>query len=259
MLKFDQNRGRHRRGCHAARTDRHSRPSSFVTGIPGAGKTLCGLNTVFATETGAAFLTGNFPLVYVIARGAGARRQRPGAEYKMARQETESAIQPLMGFLRDNLERQAAPTSKSSFSTKRNAPGMPRSAHANSAIRKVRRRCSWTSCGATRTGQRSSRWSVTGRRYTGEAGLSGSGERRCSDVRSGMSVPRLALGARDARQRLFDKARHPDNRQSGPSSGRGRSFDQSAAAAPWVDAVLKGEVHAVPAKSPIAADGVPSY
>jgi hypothetical protein len=35
----------------------------FVTGIPGAGKTLCGLQAVFGAETGAAFLTGNLPLV----------------------------------------------------------------------------------------------------------------------------------------------------------------------------------------------------
>ena len=40
----------------------------FVTGIPGAGKTLCGLNIVFGAlrEAGAAFLTGNAPLVAVL-------------------------------------------------------------------------------------------------------------------------------------------------------------------------------------------------
>lgn len=40
----------------------------FVTGIPGAGKTLCGLNIVFGAlrEVGAAFLTGNAPLVAVL-------------------------------------------------------------------------------------------------------------------------------------------------------------------------------------------------
>jgi hypothetical protein len=39
-----------------------------VTGIPGAGKTLCGLNAVFAPEAGphSAFLTGNVPLVAVL-------------------------------------------------------------------------------------------------------------------------------------------------------------------------------------------------
>ncbi|MDB5414499.1 MAG: hypothetical protein JWR10_2834 [Rubritepida sp.] len=40
----------------------------FVTGIPGAGKTLCGLNIVFGAlrDSGAAFLTGNVPLVAVL-------------------------------------------------------------------------------------------------------------------------------------------------------------------------------------------------
>jgi hypothetical protein len=55
----------------------------FVTGIPGAGKTLCGLNVVFGDdETNAAFLTGNAPLVAVLrealardARAAQGRRQ----------------------------------------------------------------------------------------------------------------------------------------------------------------------------------------
>lgn len=46
----------------------------FVTGIPGAGKTLCGLNVVFGAERDAAatFLTGNPTLVHVL-RGALAR------------------------------------------------------------------------------------------------------------------------------------------------------------------------------------------
>ncbi|MDB5317447.1 MAG: hypothetical protein JWO24_3291 [Rhodospirillales bacterium] len=60
----------------------------FVTGIPGAGKTLCGLNTVFGVGhgDGAAFLTGNVPLVTVlraaIVADALARREcaRPEAE-----------------------------------------------------------------------------------------------------------------------------------------------------------------------------------
>ena len=56
----------------------------FVTGVPGAGKTLCGLNAVFGPDRqeGAAFLTGNVPLVAVLraalARDAvAARRLRP--------------------------------------------------------------------------------------------------------------------------------------------------------------------------------------
>ena len=56
--------------AHAQRTGSHL--VLFVTGIPGAGKTLCGLNAVFGSDaTGAAFLTGNLPLV---------RKRDPAAE-----------------------------------------------------------------------------------------------------------------------------------------------------------------------------------
>lgn len=82
----------------------------FVTGIPGAGKTLCGLNAVFGAETGAAFLTGNLPLVHVL-REALARDASAGATTSMrqARQKTESAVQGLTGFIRDNVTRREPP------------------------------------------------------------------------------------------------------------------------------------------------------
>ncbi len=81
----------------------------FVTGIPGAGKTLCGLNAVFHATTGAAFLTGNLPLVHVMREALARDAQEQGGSLRMARQRTESAIQPLMGFLRDNLDRAEPP------------------------------------------------------------------------------------------------------------------------------------------------------
>ena len=65
----------------------------FVTGIPGAGKTLCGLDTAFAGE--AAFLTGNPSLVHVL-REALARDS--GLDLRAARQRMEGVIQPLPGF-----------------------------------------------------------------------------------------------------------------------------------------------------------------
>ena len=70
----------------------------FVTGIPGAGKTLCGLNAVFgnAGRTGATFLTGNPTLVLVLrealARDASQNRAR---QIGAARRETRSTIQAL--------------------------------------------------------------------------------------------------------------------------------------------------------------------
>lgn len=82
----------------------HAKRVVFVTGIPGAGKTLCGLNTVFgaARQQGAAFLTGNAPLVAVLrealARDAVLRR---GAARAQALREVKAAIQNVHRFLED--------------------------------------------------------------------------------------------------------------------------------------------------------------
>ena len=65
----------------------------FVTGIPGAGKTLCGLDTAFAGQ--AAFLTGNPSLVHVL-REALARDS--GLSLRAARQRMEGVIQALPAF-----------------------------------------------------------------------------------------------------------------------------------------------------------------
>ena len=66
----------------------------FVTGIPGAGKTLCGLNIVFGAlrESGAAFLTGNAPLVAVLREDL---RRRSGDRKGQAR----TALQNVHRFL----------------------------------------------------------------------------------------------------------------------------------------------------------------
>jgi hypothetical protein len=76
----------------------------FVTGIPGSGKTLCGLNAVFgpARQDGAAFLTGNAPLVAVLRaaliRDAVARKECGRAE---AERRTRAALQNVHRFLDD--------------------------------------------------------------------------------------------------------------------------------------------------------------
>jgi len=66
----------------------------FVTGIPGAGKTLCGLNLVFGAlrESGAAFLSGNVPLVTVL-REALARDAAPqgGTAFQAAERAARTA------------------------------------------------------------------------------------------------------------------------------------------------------------------------
>ncbi len=73
----------------------------FITGIPGSGKTLCGLNAVFGTgrDAGAVFLTGNPALVHVL-REALARDAAHGdrAALPAKRRQTKAAIQALPGF-----------------------------------------------------------------------------------------------------------------------------------------------------------------
>ncbi len=86
----------------------------FVTGIPGAGKTLCGLNVVFGAEkaAGATFLTGNPTLVHVL-REALARSTADGGRgsLRSARQSTKSRIAALPLFRDEyvaNPQKQAA-------------------------------------------------------------------------------------------------------------------------------------------------------
>ena len=72
----------------------------FVTGIPGAGKTLCGLNIAFGGGDQAAFLSGNVPLVRVLREAlarnaAGQARTRLEAE----RHKTHAKLQNVHRFL----------------------------------------------------------------------------------------------------------------------------------------------------------------
>ncbi len=80
-----------------------SRLAVFVTGVPGAGKTLCGLNTVFGAAKGeSAFLTGNAPLVAVLraalVEDAQKHQRLPGAE---AERRVKAALQNVHKFLEE--------------------------------------------------------------------------------------------------------------------------------------------------------------
>ncbi|MGH7101279.1 MAG: DUF2075 domain-containing protein [Acetobacteraceae bacterium] len=73
----------------------------FVTGVPGAGKTLVGLNVVFGTgrRLGAAYLTGNPTLVLVLREALARDAARHGTgRLRQARQEVEGKIQRLPWF-----------------------------------------------------------------------------------------------------------------------------------------------------------------
>lgn len=91
----------------------------FVTGVPGAGKTLCGLNIVFGEHRseGTAFLTGNAPLVAVLREALACdraginlalgpsndpERRAKSVLLRQARHETSQALQNVHRFLADN-------------------------------------------------------------------------------------------------------------------------------------------------------------
>ncbi len=76
----------------------------FVTGIPGAGKTLCGLNAAFGVEarTGAAFLTGNPTLVHVLREALVRDAVKQGQTRRDAVHRMKGVIQALPRF-RDDL------------------------------------------------------------------------------------------------------------------------------------------------------------
>jgi len=85
--------------CHAARAQRHH-VVLFVTGTPGAGKTLCGLNVVFGAEREdrATFLTGNPTLVHVLREALVRDAVAGGMDVRSARQRMRGAIQALPHF-----------------------------------------------------------------------------------------------------------------------------------------------------------------
>ena len=229
----------------------------FVTGIPGAGKTLCGLNVVFHATTGAAFLTGNLPLVNVMREALARDAYGQGGSLRMARQKTEGAIQPLMGFLRDNIDRLVPP-------------------HEHVIVFDEAQRAWDATFGRRKFGRTASEaalfldimrrhrdWAVivalvgNGQEInTGEAGLAAWGEALAERSEWRVHAAPGVLRGTDQRLRLFetrpaamqvDSALHLDVPV--------RSI-RSAAAAPWVDAVLAGDAQRASRVSD-AADGVP--
>jgi hypothetical protein len=229
----------------------------FVTGIPGAGKTLCGLNIVFGADIGAAFLTGNLPLVFVMREALARDARDQGRSMRMARQQTESAIQPLMGFLRDNHERTGPPHEHVVVFDEAQrawdaAFGARKFGHAQSEAAMfldiMRRHPDWAVIVAlVGTGQEIN---------TGEAGLAAWGEALLQRPEWCVQAPDGVLAAADPRRQLFATA--PAMMTIDPRLHLDvpvRSI-RSAAAAPWVDAVLQGD-KAEAATIAAAAGGVP--
>jgi len=80
----------------------------FVTGAPGAGKTLCGLDLAFAPGSGAVFLTGNPALLHVLRAALVRDAATRGLAARAARQRVEACVQALH-HVRDHHQAMAAP------------------------------------------------------------------------------------------------------------------------------------------------------
>ena len=87
---------------------RSQRTVVFVTGAPGAGKTLCGLDAAFAGR--GAFLTGNPALVHVLREALVRDAAGRGMEPRAARQRMKAVIQELRDFRDHGLGAGAAPS-----------------------------------------------------------------------------------------------------------------------------------------------------
>lgn len=82
----------------------------FITGIPGAGKTLCGLDVAFSAEAEGTFLTGTLPMVYVLKAALAEDASRTGRRStRTVQHESKAKIESITGFLRDNMARREAP------------------------------------------------------------------------------------------------------------------------------------------------------
>lgn len=80
----------------------------FVTGAPGAGKTLLGLDLALKSRSGtrpAALLSGNRPLVHVLTESLAAdQAKRTGGSKATARYEADAAIQNLLAYLKEHTD-----------------------------------------------------------------------------------------------------------------------------------------------------------
>lgn len=221
----------------------------FVTGIPGAGKTLCGLNAVFGTgrDAGATFLTGNPTLVHVL-REALARdaSESDRTRLRAARQRTKAAIQALPGFRDYYIKHETAPPEHVIVIDE-----AQRAWSAKHAVRKGRDRevQLWDS----EPGHlldimaRQADWSVivclvgSGQEiHDGEGGLAEWGGALTKRSTWRVLAAPDALHAVDDRQRL-PKLPEVDTKPELHLDVPVRSI-RNAAAAPWVDAVLDGDV-----------------
>ena len=221
----------------------------FITGIPGAGKTLCGLNAVFGTgrEANATFLTGNPTLVHVL-REALARDAAQGDRNRMraARQRTKVSIQALPAFRDEYVRTGETPPERVAVIDEAQRAWSLHHAVRKSVDRPVQLSDSEPGHLLEIMGRHDD-WAVivcligNGQEiHDGEGGLAEWSAALERQRKWRVLAAPGALLANDARQRL----RHHANLTMTPALHLDvpmRSLRNSAAA-PWVDAVLTGDV-----------------
>ena len=197
----------------------------------------------FGTEIGAAFLTGNLPLVFVMRRALEDDARAQGQSRQAARQKTESAIQPLIGFLRDNLDRSAAPHERVIVFDE-----AQRAWDVNYGRRKFQRADSEAGLFLDIM-RRHQGWAVivalvgNGQEInTGEAGLEAWGQALLTRGDWRVQAPPNVLTGPDVRQRLFENAPGFLTLDASLHLHVPVRSIRSAAGAPWVDAVLAGDM-----------------
>jgi hypothetical protein len=263
------------RALEAARA-RDERVVVFVTGIPGAGKTLCGLNVVFgdARRDGSAFLTGNSPLVAVLREALACNKAGIDLEHgpsndperrkrakllRQARHETSQALQNVHRFLGDNANLATPPAERVIVFDE-----AQRAWDRDQATRDTQRRVSTLSMS-----EPAHTLAIMGRHpgfaavvaligggqeiNTGEAGLREWGSVIAASTGWRAVAAPTTLTTSDPTQRLADSAQHwlevdPDLDLAVPM----RSIRDDAAAG-WVDALLRGAT----AEAIAIAEGAP--
>lgn len=239
----------------------------FVTGIPGAGKTLCGLNVVFGAlrEHGAAFLTGNAPLVAVL-REALARDAAPagGRALAAARRQAVTALQNVHRFLEHHvLHPDHAPEARVIVFDE-----AQRAWDAAQATRDTQRRVSRLATSepahTLEIMGRHAGWSVivaligNGQEInTGEAGLAEWGRVIAADGRwRAVAAPRV-LQAKEPAQRLAPAPQPWLTLDTNLDLTVPMRSVRDMAGAAWVEAVLEGDAAAARAIAKEAPGGVP--
>ena len=255
------------RAIEAARAASHH-VVVFVTGIPGAGKPLCGLHIVFGSlrQDGAAFLTGNAPLVEVLRESLARRAAEGGQGRGKARREAVTALQNVHRFLEHYVERPAEiPEARIIVFDEAQRAWDRAQATKPSQRRGARKLTDSEPAHTLEIMARHPGWSVivaligNGQEInTGEAGLAEWGRVIEASPRwRALAAPRT-LSAPLPAQRLADVPRpwlalDPDLDLTVPM----RSV-RDPQGAPWVDALLSGD-HEAAARIARASGGVPYF